>query len=249
MRGIWLSVCVLLFTSLAAAHASVEDAAGLAYRAGDFASARNLWEEELTSATTPAERARLAYNIGNTAYRQGQLHLAIGWYTAALRDAPRDRDVWANLELARSEAELEPADRGDLRDTVRRHLLMSFGLAGSQWLVLATLVLLGACFAGEALRGGLFWRRLISCSLACVLLACVPWAWNASHAAGHPLLVIEPGGAQARSEPSVSAKVLKRYDPGTELEYTDELPDWIKVQDDQGRAMWVARGTVFDLLR
>ena len=249
MRNLTLSLLVLLITCFTSDCAHAGDAAVDAFRAGEFSSARSLWQEQLAAATTPAERSRIAYNIGNTAYREGKLHLAIGWYTRALRDAPRDEDVWANLELARSEAELEPADRGDLRATIRRHFLMSFGVRGSQWSVLASLVLLAVCFAGEALRGGLLWRRLIWLSIGAVLIACIPWAWNTKNAASHPLMIVEPGGAQARSEPNRAAKVLRRYEAGTELEYVDELPDWIKVEDDRDRSMWVARGTVLDLLR
>ena len=163
-----------------------------AYRRKDYSEASALWEDALALSSGPQERSRLLFNLGNSAFRQENYTRAVGWYTAAQRLTPRDGSVWKNLELARSEADLDPADRGDLSDTTRR-LIGSFTREEAEWLLLGALVLWGIALAGEALRGGRTWRRLIGLGLLLVIVCALPLGW---HAGGkeRPLMVVQTGG-------------------------------------------------------
>lgn len=229
--------------------AALDQRACAEYREGDFDSAFTMWSLALESASDAhdAERGRYCYNLGNAAYRAGRTLESVAWYTAALRLSPGDSDAWANLELARAESELEPADRGDLKDTVER-LVSSTTQAESEWLAFGSLMVLALCLAGEALRGSLVWRRLSLVALLGVGLSSVPLLWNLAHSGGDPLMVTESRGAQARAEPRADAKRLFDIAGGTQLERLDALPGWVRVDAEEGE-VWVRSGTVFELAR
>ena len=218
-----------------------------AYRGQEYATAAALWEDALAEAEGPGERARLLYNLGNGSYRRERYLEAVGWYTAALRVTPRDSAAWKNLELARSKAELDPADRGDLASTVRR-LLSSLTLAEAQWLLLAALLGWAVCLGGEALRGGRTWRRAAFLGLFAVAACAGPLVWHGLQGEGPPLMVQQAGGASGRSEPRPDAASLVRLDAGETVLWRDELPGWVAVGAG-GRRVWVRESALFELSR
>lgn len=220
-----------------------------AYRSGDYASARELWLTELERQELGGpERGRLLYNLGNTAFREERVREAVGWYTAGLRYRPRDPDTWANLEFARSEAGLEPADRGDLAATVER-LLSATTLGESEWGVLLALLVWGAALAGEALRGGRAWGRAAWAGLALVGVSLAPWIYNLRAAGAERVLVVEERTTPVLSEPRPAAAQVAQVASGAVLERLDELPDWVRVRAEDGTAGWVPSESVFDLRR
>mgnify|MGYP002527523895 CR=1 FL=1 len=245
----------LLFTliglvSLAPQDASsaLDQSALTAYRDGDPATASALWTQVLEGATSDQERGRLCYNLGNTAYRRGKVVQAVAWYHAALRHTPRDGDLWANLEFCRAEAELGPADRGDLAHSFQR-LLFSFTRGESEWLLAGALALLALAAAGEALRGGIRWRRLFLGALVFHVLAAGPLLWHLIHDGQSTWMVTALDGSAGHSEPSEEAKQLAHFEAGALLEELDRLPDWVKLADQEGRGLWVRAGDVFSLVR
>jgi len=220
-----------------------------AYRAGDLEAAATHWRERLEAEGAVMhsnERARLLYDLGNVAYRRSDRHAAIGWYTASLRLRPRDADTWTNLELARSEAGLDPADRGDLMATVRR-LVTALTRAESEWLLLGIVLLWAVTLAGEALRGGRAWRLAALVGFGAVLLSAAPLLVHLATAGADPVLVVAQGGARVQSEPRAEAKMITMLDAGAEAEVLDRLPDWVKVADETGTEGWVPRESVFRL--
>jgi len=241
-------IALLTLLCLLQGPASLDAAATEAYRAKDYATASALWEDALASAAGRLERGRLLYNLGNAAFRDGETLRAVAWYTAALRLTPRDADLWANLELARNAAGLDPADRGDLADTTRR-LLSAPSRGEAQWLLLAAQALWGVFLGGEALRGGLLWRRLAWIGLLGVLAASTPLVWQWADGGGRPVMVVKEGGTQGRSEPRADAKGLARVRAGEVVEWRDALSGWVKVEDEDGRELWVREGAVFELAR
>jgi tetratricopeptide (TPR) repeat protein len=247
MLGTAAIVLGFVFSGVQSAAAVAEESvATAAYRAGRYGAAETLWNDELLAAEEAPERARLAYNLGNVAYRQGNVEEAVGWYTAALRLTPRDPDVWANLELARTESGLEPADRGDLESTTKR-LVSAFTLAESEWLVIGLMLLLGACLGGEALRGGKLWRRLSFGALLLVAGSLAPFTWNKIHEGGQPMMIVSKRAVPARAEPRPDAKRITEFAPGLEVERLDGLPGWVKVAAPDGLELWVRDTAVFDL--
>ena len=86
----------------------VGDAAAVeAFRAGQYEVALDLWNDALRAPELGvSERSRLLYNAGNAAARDGGWMMAVAYYTEALKGAPRDADLWFNLEYARREVGL-----------------------------------------------------------------------------------------------------------------------------------------------
>lgn len=222
------------------------DAAVKAYRSGDFATASTYWRSLLTEELTTAERAVVLYDLGNAAYRQERLMEAIAWYTSSVRSAPRDRDAWTNLELARLEAELEPADRGDLAATTTR-LLESLTPAEASWLVLASLGGWLLVLLVEAVRGGALWRRLALLGLPLVLVSAAPFAWQRTHRSVDPVMVIERPSVPLRAEPSLERSPIGQATAGEVVERIDTLGKWVRVELPDGIRGWVPDSSVFQL--
>jgi hypothetical protein len=256
----WLAASVIAFGALASVARAVEkhaepidavqvDAGAVAaWRSGDLQAAREQWSALLGRADLPdRERARIAYDLGNAAFRDQRPLEAVGWYTASLRLRPRDADAWANLEHARRVANLEPADRGDLRATLAR-ALASFDPAEARLLALFGLGAWALVLAYEALRGGRAarWAALGGFFLAAACSA--PWIAGALGAERNPLLVVAEGGADLLSEPRAGAIAVGRAAAGSVVERTDALPDWVEVRAD-GAPGWVSAGSVFELRR
>ena len=82
-----------------AAQEAFFDEGNRRYQEGDYAGAVELYQRILESGV---ESGELHYNLGNAWFRLGELGPAILHYERARRIMPRDDDLGANLELARS---------------------------------------------------------------------------------------------------------------------------------------------------
>ncbi len=220
-------------------YRAADRAAVAAYRKGDLESAREAWERCLADpalAGAHEERGRVLYDLGNVAYRQKKLLEAVGWYTAALRERPRDADTWANLEQARSEAHLEPEDRGDLLATLER-LFTALTPEESRWLALAATLVWGLVLAGEAFFGGRSWAWIARLATLALLVLLVPWQIHSWRGTRDEWLVTSTQPLALASEPRADAAHLGELAPGARVRRLDELPEW-----DQGRRRGRARG-------
>ena len=101
-----LSLAVLLLVASAVVGvrtASGQDArfeeANQLYQQGDYQGALDHYQQVLADGW---EASALYYNVGNAYFKLGHLGQAILFYERAHRLAPRDADVRANLQLARS---------------------------------------------------------------------------------------------------------------------------------------------------
>ncbi len=215
-----------------------------AYRAGDYAAAREGFLRCLREPGT--DRAALKRNLGNVAFREGKPLEAAGWFSAAVQVAPRDADAWFNLEFARRQAGLDPADRGDLRDTAVR-LATMLRLDEAERVVLALLALLAGCLVWEALRGGMASKAAAWSTAALLALALIPYATQLARQDDDPCFVIQPEGAALVSEPRESAALIGRLAPASTPQFVDELPGWVRVQAADGAVGWVRASSVLQL--
>ena len=251
VRHLILLLVASVALGVAARAADARDAAAVAaYRAGDLAAARAGFVAALDAEPRPAgpERARLLANLGNVAFREGAVLESVGWYTASLRLRPRHGDTWANLEHARRKAGLEPADRGDLRATVER-LLGAFTPGEARWLALVGIAGLAAALLFEALRGGRIGRWTAAGGAGFALLLSSPSLHGAWTSRDAPALVVTEGSARVRSEPRADAAVVAEVPAGAEVEVTDALPGWVKIDAGEGNSGWVGQRDVFRLDR
>ncbi len=241
-------VLLLLLAAPALAQDGAFEHGVEAYRRGDNETAMLHWESLLEEDLSGEDRARVLYNLGNAAWRNGDGTEAVAWYTACLRHAPRHADAWANVEFARSELGLDPADRGDLRSSAHR-LLGAATPRESAWLVIGASVLLGLALAGEALRGGRLWRALSLGGFVLVLAASGPWIYGELRAEGDPHIVVGEPEVSIRSEPREGLPNLALLYPGETVERIDALPGWIRVETAKGDRGWVPEDALFSLRR
>ncbi len=250
-QQLWLCLFCLISGFAWAQGADSDALATEAYRSGDLSTARVLWEEELEQRGTSADdnqRARLCYNLGTLALRENRPMDAVAWYTSSLRLRPRDEDTWSNLELARLNAGLEAADRGDLKATVDR-LLTSWTVAESSWLALMGWLPLALAMAFEALRGGRAGRWLMAGGLLVGLLTAAPWLWHRCEANSDPVMVVASESARARSEPRSDAPKVLELNAGEVLTRSDQTPGWVEVEAEDGTRGWLREEDAFALNR
>ena len=226
----------------------VGDAAAVeAFRAGQYEVALDLWNDALRAPELGvSERSRLLYNAGNAAARDGGWMMAVAYYTEALKGAPRDADLWFNLEYARREVGLEPADRGDLAATCWR-LLTAWTEAEARWMLFVGLVLLVLGLGYEALRGGRSGRAAVWSTLSLALLLSAPLLRMEFEGSEEEVIVLQERGAALRSEPRSSAQVLEKAQPGTNLVLLDRLGEWVGVETSDGQKGWILDKAVFSL--
>lgn len=232
---LWALLCITLAApglSLDATPEGQAPSAGqVAYRSGDYASAKAHWAGALEQATSSDSRGALLHNLGNAAFREGNFLEAVARYTAAIEHAPRQSDTWANLELARSRAGLDAADRGDLAATVER-LYSILRLPELELISFGLLALLGLALLGEALRGARLSRFLAVVFLGLALALAALHTWRAVHTPGQRAMVTASGGVALRSEPNLDLPVILRVNGGGIIERVDSLPGWLRVRAD-----------------
>ena len=218
-----------------------------AYRAGDYSTAEAVWISALEEDLATADRGQVLYNIGNAVYRQDRVTEAIGWYTSCIGATPRDGDAWNNLEFVRREAELEPADRGDLRSTVAR-ILSSVDRSEAGWMMLLCIALWTFALTMEAVRGGSLWRRLAFLGFLAVLFSSAPLAWQLSTESEYSAaMILEQPAAALRTEPGETHPAIAQVGAGSRVYLLDELGDWVRVETELGERGWAPRSMVFEL--
>lgn len=239
----WVSSAEALPRAAMAPSAAL-DAGAEAYRRADWSGARELWLAAFVAADAPGERARLAANLGNCAWREGRAAQAGAWYELALVHDPRLPDMRGNLELVRARLGLPPAERGDLRGAFE---LLVGSLRSSEWrLVAVLLLLLGAV---SWLHASPSRRRIAAPAAIALFLACgasLLFAWSRSRAAAPDLgwIALERT-ADLRSEPRVEAPVVADARPLERVLLLDALPGWAKVRGAGGQVGWLADDGVF----
>ena len=217
-----------------------------AFRAGDPAAASSLWRGLLEEDGGELDPALLCYDLGNAAFRADRALEAVGWYTAALRFAPRDDAAWVNLELARQRAGLDPADRGDLVDTLHR-LGTAVTLAELEWALLGVAVLLLAAILAEAWVGGIALRRAAWSLGAVAVLGAALWTWRLASEQDASAFVMQSDGAVLRSEPRIDAAAVGRAEAAEIVERVDALPGWVRVRTAEDVFGWTEDGGILEL--
>lgn len=218
------------------------------YRSREWRGAEAAWQQALELELSDPVRGRVCRNLGNCAYRLGDLPRAVGWFEAARRLAPRDRDAWTNLELARRKLEWAPADRGDLRAGVER-ILRSFTANESEWLALLGLLPIAVCAGWEALRGGRGAKLAVLAALLVAMVCVAPLLHRVLATRAGECLVIAREGASLRAEPSDALAPIGRLDPGASAWRIDAWPEWVRVEAADGMRGWVPAAQLFELTR
>ncbi len=205
--------------------------ANKAYASGDFAAARDLYEDIVRQGM---DGAALDYNLGNTYFRLGQVGRARLLYERALARSPADDDIRYNRDLLQQRIGETPETADGLG-----------GLAGLLWGLtsvanVAFFALLGIGLFRESET--LWWGRwLAGIFLALFLTASLAAGRQAAERRG----VILVPRAEARTGPSPEESVGFVIPEGQRVVLLEVINDWIQVGlPGKGLKGWVPRDSV-----
>ncbi len=252
----WSGAAFLAVTVLAAATGSLSGQeeffreGNRRYQEGDYAGALENYRAIVEAGF---ESGSLYYNIGNAYFKLGDLGRAILSYERARRLAPRDADVLANLELARSLTtdEITPLPSFWLFRAVRWWVY----LIPRRWL--AVVVVTGYLVAVSGLilsilkretdlgRWGLRAAVLSGCVAAvfAVNLAAVEFEIGVSEEA---IVVASEVTVQSAPSDDSSLQVFVIHE-GTKVRIDRRAESWVEVVLEDGKVGWV-RTTVLEVI-
>lgn len=240
---LWVTLSLFVSSALGAASLDVKARADLAedaeraYRAGDYARAKERWLELL------AERGadgRIEYDLGNCEYRLGDPARALWRFERAKRALGADERVRFNLTLAeralgleRPEASSFFADFGAWFARLDRAACFGYGLAFE----VLGLVLLAL---GLRLRA----RALVVSAVVLIFVGVAGLVRCATLDDARILggIVLEEG-TKVRAEPREALAPTMRLGAGVRVEHLASSPQWVRIRYD-GREGWMPRARV-----
>ena len=249
--GAGRTACMALFMSIAwstapvAAQEAFFDEGNRRYQEGDYAGAVELYERILESGL---ESGELHYNLGNAWFRLGELGPAILHYERARRIMPRDDDLRANLELARSLTvdQVTPLPGFWLFRVVRwwvdllsRPALLT--VVTGTWLTAMLALIVAVCGRGDSL---LVWSRRTAAAAGALALVFGLSLVARELAVGQPdEAVIMAEEAAVHSAPSDDeALFIFTVHEGTKVRIERRSEAWVEIVLEDGQIGWVRSG-------
>lgn len=212
------------------------------YRQEQYQQAR---EQYLEVVAAGVRDPQVYYNLGNTCFKAGRLGEAVLWYERALRLAPRDEDIRANLRFAeqlRLDQEGEAGGAGQwLEDLYLFPTLDELSLVFS------------ACFlAACALGGWRLWRRTwsgwwrLALFAATVFMAAGAGAYLGArlYSQAQAQVVVLAAEVTARSAPDLQETAVFVVHEGTRLLLVRSEGAWVLVRLPTGLGGWVPADAV-----
>jgi len=240
---LYLLLAVITVWVLPGRMAAADSSAGFngankLYAEGKFAEAAAGYEKILlTGQVSPA----LYFNYANAEFKSGNLGRAIAAYRRAAQLVPRDAEVRANLEFARSQVS-GPTRRENRWESGLSTLTLNewTGLAAvAFWLMFA---LLAAGQLRPALKPAL--RRLTLSAVIATLLAGACLGFDAALQFSRQTAVIVAPDATVRSGPFDDAQSAFIANNGAEFSVLNRRSDWMQVTDGSGRIGWLPQKEV-----
>lgn len=246
--GIGAGVSIAQAGSISTARASFEEGNRL-YRAGRYTESLAAYRAVLAAGYVSGD---LYLNLGDAAYKSGEVGWAIYYFELARRHAPRDPDIRSNLLLLRREAlgEDPPIQRSWILDaaaSVRDLLPTATAVRLAAVLFWIACGSLAASWLARMRRRAPALRRVAVVSfLLVVIVVSVKWA-QVSLAYD----AVTVGQTAAHAEPSEDATVEFRLPPGSPVNLGRMTSEWREVIVSSSLRGWVPTSTVaaFDDLR
>jgi tetratricopeptide (TPR) repeat protein len=236
---------VILVVSLTAVKlpaadiASAFEAANKLYEQGRYSDAVNGYNQLLASGNVSEA---LYFNLGNAQFKLGQLGRAIASYREARQLAPRDGELRANLQFARTRA------RGGSTYHNDRLRVWLGNVSLNEWTLL-TAVAFWALFILLALGQ---WKAelksklrsyIVTAAGAAVLFGlCLCLALKLDYLT--PSAIVVTGEADVRNGPLDESPGIYKVRDGAELEVVDRKDGWLQVLDPAQRIGWVRQDQV-----
>jgi tetratricopeptide (TPR) repeat protein len=236
------------------------------YEAGDYEKAAGLYQQLVSAGV---ENADLFYNLGNAWYKAGEIGRAIVNYERARRLAPRNDDIAANLDLARSLLR----DRQFVDDShwLRRVIMWPHDnlstretfVVGSVFYSLLMLAILGFIFRRSSFVGRLYPLlsmaspgRLLGLDRTqdFILAICATFlltaftgvsAWaKYEEETGRSRAVVVQEEVAVYSGPSDDSTLQFKIHEGTEVQIDGARTRWAQVRLPGGLSGWIRTGAV-----
>lgn len=242
MFFVLLSICLTVSSSVMYADAGlIFEKANKLYREKKYPEAAELYQQIITSGV---KSAAVYYNLGNAAYKQGQLSRAILNYERAKRLNPADENIQFNLKLAYSTTtdKIEPIPLLFYQRWWQQflHLMSASGWAVSAvigfWLALGSGVLY--LTAGSVTR-----KRnafLLMAAFFLVSLGMHYFAYASNHLIhGRDAGIIIETSTYVKSSPDEKSTNLFMLHEGTRIEVTDSIAGWKQIRIANGNVGWM----------
>ena len=211
--------------------------ANRAFEQQDFAHAVRLYESLLQEGY---KNGHLYYNLGNAYFRRNDLGQAIGNYLKAAHYLPRNEDLRANLNYARSQTKDQKA--APPQQTFRLVLQKwSNPLTLQEWLGL--LLVFNGIFWGVGLLRLFYgqeifsWVMFLAGGLALFVAVGAASRWLAPVTLGTVL----PPQSAIYSAPHKNSTILFELHAGTEVIVEEAAPQWAKIQFEPTRQGWIQK--------
>jgi len=214
------------------------DEANKLYEQSKFRETAEAYERILASGhRSPA----LYFNLGNAWFKSGQMGRAVSAYRQALKMAPRDSEIRANLGASLRQVQgprwLESRlDRGLGRLTLNEWALLG---AAALWLWLAILTLVQW---RPALKLRLNRLSLGLAALTILLCACSVAAFGVARSTRLAAVIVPE--ATVHNGPLDESPMAFTARDGAELRILDQKDEWLQVSTDAKRIGWIKRGDV-----
>jgi tetratricopeptide (TPR) repeat protein len=207
-----------------------------AYAAQDYQAAVAAYEAAVRQGVGSAA---LFFNLGNAYFKLGDLGRAILNYERAQWLAPRDADVWANLDFARARAGVS-ACTAPLWERIAFPLAHAWSPMGLRYgFTIAYLLAVGALTLSFLhRRWQTWWRWLAFAAGGVALLLGASWVGRSWwHPAEAQAIALEP--AAARFAPESGATEHFQLRAGMRVEVRERRGTWLLVERCDGRRGWV----------
>ena len=245
-RGNWrfiFGVAIVLLVKLAGTRAddlsNSFDAANKLYEEGKYPAAAAAYDKLLVGGNVSEA---LYFNRGNAEFKMGQLGRAIASYRQAQLLAPRDPELRANLQLARTRA------RGGLTYTSERWLNWLGGLSLNEWTILTSVaawlvfIFLAVGQWRPELKAKVRNYLTFSCLATVFLGICL--AVNINDGLFTMSAIVVTGEVDVRNGPLEESPSLFKVRDGVELTVTDKKDGWLQVTDAAQRKGWLRQDQV-----
>ena len=236
---IYLTTVFLGLAPLHAADVGAKfDQANKHYEAGKFRDAADAYGKIISTGNSSTA---LLFNLGNAQFKAGNVGQAIVAYRQAAQLAPRDTDLNANLQFARSRVTGPTLKPNWLHRSVE-------SLTTNEWTLLAVIpvwlwfTLLFARQIKPALKKSL--RTATLAAGAASLLSCAALAFVLDHRFNELTVVVTARDAVGRFGPFAESQSAFTATDGAELRLLDAKDDWFQVTDGGKTFGWLKTNTV-----
>lgn len=210
------------------------DRANRLYEIGDFDGATRVYRSiAAMQFTSPA----LWFNLGNAAYKTGNLGESIRYYRRALELTPRDPDFKANLAFVRSEVRKATGENAAARVSAIEILSLdewTLIAAGSLWVWCVIMIL-----RERAPQRRDSWRRPAILTGLAFLVAASCLGWVTSRTLSNREAVVVASQATVRFGPLAESQESFRVQDGEEVTILDRKGEWVRIQTGADRVGWI----------